>query len=521
MQRVFAGVLCAVMLGCMVLLTGCGGQGLVTFTWQVETMPTSLDPQLATNVCEKTAAAHLFRGLMKLDENGTPVPDCAETVEVSADGLTYTFRLKDDLWFYSYDEEEFAATEVTAEDFVFGLQRVFLPATESPYAAELAGIVGSEAVLAGGDVSQLGVTAPDSKTVQIRLSEPDDTFLSRLCTPGAMPCDKEFFESTRGAYGLGKSTLYTNGDFYLYNWADEGVFLRRKDAPSGAVNNLRLVLADNTETLTGLALLDEKKQSGIEMRGEIPQGYSAQNFEATTWAMIFNTTDSDFSNLSIRQGIAQVLRDALSTELPGSLYSTADGLIPQSMPMPDGSSHAGNAVPDFGDAETLYRQGLSQLGKTKLSNVTVLLPEDEEVAAAFEIANQQLQRQLSAFFSVKQLPEEELEKALASGEYQMVLLPLSSSEGDPAVFLESLLGEGSVTRWQDAGLEQELSHNRTLPAAERTAPLLQMEQQMMNQAAAVPIWFEQTAFVTLQGWQDVIYSPFGPRLDVRSAVWNG
>ena len=132
MQRMFAGVLCAVVLVCMVLLTGCGGQGLVTFTWQVEGMPTSLDPQLASNVCEKTAAAHLFRGLMKLDENGTPVPDCADTVEGSSDGLTYTFRLKDDLWFHSYDEEEFAATEVTAEDFVFGLQRVFLPATESP-----------------------------------------------------------------------------------------------------------------------------------------------------------------------------------------------------------------------------------------------------------------------------------------------------------------------------------------------------------------------------------------------------
>lgn len=521
MQRVFAGVLCTVMVLCMALLAGCGKQELVTFTWQVEEMPTSLDPQLAENVCEKTAVAHLFRGLMMLDENGTPVPDCAETVEVSPNGCTYTFRLKEDLWFHTYDEEAFSAAEVTAEDFVFGLQRVFLPATESPYAAELAGIAGSDAVLAGGDVSQLGVTAPDPKTVQIRLSAPDDTFLARLCTPGAMPCNREFFESTRGAYGLGKGTLYTNGDFYLYNWAGEGVFLRRRGAPAGVVNNLRLVLADSTETRTGLALLDEKKQTGIEMRGQIPEGYAAQSFEATTWAVVFNTANSDFSNLSIRQGIAQVLRDALSAELPGSLYRTADGLIPQSMPMPDGSSHAGDAVPDFGSAEELYRQGLSQLGKAKLSGVTVLLPEDEEVAAAFEIANQQLQRRLAAFFSVKQLPQEELEKALASGEYQIVLLPLSSSEGDPAVFLESLVGAASVTRWQDAELEQELSRNRTLPASGRTAPLLQMEQKIMSQAAAVPVWFEQTAFVTLKGWQDVIYSPFGPRLDVRSAVWNG
>ena len=182
-------------------LSGCGGKELITFTWQVDSMPQSLDPQLAESVCERTAAEHLFRGLMMLDENGQPVVDCAESYTISPDQLTYTFTLKDDLFFHSYEKDS-QPVPLSAKDFVFGITRVFLPDTFSPYAQQLSGIAGSSDVLAGGDPSLLGISAPDDKTVIIRLSAPDETFLTKLCCPGAMPCNEEFFRSTKGSYGL-------------------------------------------------------------------------------------------------------------------------------------------------------------------------------------------------------------------------------------------------------------------------------------------------------------------------------
>lgn len=129
----------SLLLSCALLalcFAGCGSSELVTFTWQVDSMPKSLDPQLAGSVCERTAAEHLFRGLVMLDAEGQPAPDCAESWTVSADGLTYTFDLRDDLYFYSY-EEETNTIPVTADDFVFGLVRVFLPETGSPYTQQL------------------------------------------------------------------------------------------------------------------------------------------------------------------------------------------------------------------------------------------------------------------------------------------------------------------------------------------------------------------------------------------------
>ncbi len=509
--------LVSLLLSCVLLAlccTGCGSSELVTFTWQVDSMPKSLDPQLASSVCERTAAEHLFRGLVMLDASGQPAPDCAESWTVSADGLTYTFNLKEDLVFYSYDKEA-DTIPVTADDFVFGLVRVFLPETASPYAQQLSGIAGSAALMAGGDESQLGVSAPDDDTVVIRLSAADDTFLYKLCCPGAMPCNREFFASTRGSYGLSEEYLLTNGDFQLYNWTDQGVFLRRKDAPAGAANNLRLVLTDPNETAQGLEILDEGVASGIEYRGEAPEGYAAQTFTDTVWVLLFNSADSSLSNLSVRQGLASVLGQSLSASQPGSTYSTAGGLIPPALPLPNGELAQDDRLVSYGDAAALYQQGLTQLGVQKLSGITVLLPQDEAIGELFESANQQLQRELGAFFSLQKLEEEELMERIDQGDFQLALVPLSPSDSDTTAFLPQIAQYSGV---EVSALKQ--LESTTLSADQRTRLVLEAENQLLDQAAAAPVWFEERSFLTLAGWSGIIYSPFGPRLNLRSAYYN-
>ena len=76
-------------------LTGCGSQ--IEFTWAMERVPGNLDPQLAWESPELIAVTNLYSGLFRLDDEGEPVPDCAESYTVSEDGLTYTFTLKEGL----------------------------------------------------------------------------------------------------------------------------------------------------------------------------------------------------------------------------------------------------------------------------------------------------------------------------------------------------------------------------------------------------------------------------------------
>jgi len=86
----------------------------------------TIDPALNTTVDGGTVIIHAFEGLYKLDKNGAPVPGMAESVEVSEDGLTYTFTLRDGIAFSD-------GTLITAQDFFDSWIRAINPATGADY----------------------------------------------------------------------------------------------------------------------------------------------------------------------------------------------------------------------------------------------------------------------------------------------------------------------------------------------------------------------------------------------------
>ena len=288
------------------LLTGCGGSSASTsFTWFVDNIPANLDPQVATKAEDVIACENLYGGLVRRNASGELVPDLCERWEISSDGLTYTFYLKSGL---TYTGTKGAATDyaITAEDFVYAFRRVFDPQTASPYAVEFSAIQNSAAVLDGtADPGTLGVSAIGELTLVFRLSERDDTFLSKLTLPGAMPCDEAFFESTRGTYGLSSTSTLSSGSFYIYNWTASGLFLRRS-AASPLVNNLRLVQnTSNTDKSAAQLIADEKCSAALDDTAEATSLQSVE-YSDTTWALLFNASEgSVFAVASLRQALAE------------------------------------------------------------------------------------------------------------------------------------------------------------------------------------------------------------------------
>ena len=139
-------------------LTACGS-GSNSFTWFVDSIPANLDPQVASSASDIIACENLYSGLVRRTPDGSLAPELCERWEVSADRLTYTFYLKDGLT-YTASKGDPTDYAITAEDFVFAFQRMFLPGTNSPYAVEFSALENSAAVLAGQKpASALGVTA--------------------------------------------------------------------------------------------------------------------------------------------------------------------------------------------------------------------------------------------------------------------------------------------------------------------------------------------------------------------------
>ncbi len=148
--------------------------------------PVPLDPAVARDVNSAFMTRQVFRGLTRFDENLQPTPELAETIEISADGLTYRFTLSDNARFAD-------GRQITADDVVYSLRRALDPQTVQEAGAALAGpsylndIAGAAAFITGESRELPGLVAIDDKTVEITLEEPRATFLMKLASaPGAI-----------------------------------------------------------------------------------------------------------------------------------------------------------------------------------------------------------------------------------------------------------------------------------------------------------------------------------------------
>ena len=504
-------------------LTGCGGSSsAASFTWFVDTIPTNLDPQVASAASDVIACENLYSGLVRKNSDGEIVPDLAESWTVSPDGKTYTFQLKDDL---TYRAVKGASTDyaITAEDFVFAFRRIFQPQTNSPYAVEFSALENSAAVLAGeADASTLGVSASGPLTLVFRLSEKDDNFLAKLTLPGAMPCDEAFFESTRGTYGLTAKTTLSSGSFYLYNWTASGLFLHR-DVSSPMIGSLRLVQNTGSTGKSAAQLIaDEKCSAALDDTGE-DTSLQSVDYSDTTWALLFNSAeDSVFADQELRQALAGIARE--NVDVPSSgLYTAAEGLVPTGLSV-DGIDYrksAGNPLPTITDPRTLYLNARQGMASSDFSGVTILLPKEAGLTELAEQINGAWQKDCSLFFSVEEVPQEEFDKRLAAGSYTIALAPIRAEGGSVYQMLQQFTAEGGgLTGWSDPIYSQRLAESAQQTGNARCALLADCERQLLEGCAVVPLLGQNRRLLVADGITGLVFDPFTPVLDLTDAQKN-
>jgi oligopeptide transport system substrate-binding protein len=138
-----------------------------TFTFRINGEPATLDWNRAHTPIETYLMVNLMEGLVGLDDNLKPVPALAQSWKVSADGKTYTFKLRPDTQWSD-------GVPVKAKDFVFSWKRLLQPLTAASYAYLLFDIEGAEEFNRGAiqDFSKVGVSAPDDLTLVVKLKHP-------------------------------------------------------------------------------------------------------------------------------------------------------------------------------------------------------------------------------------------------------------------------------------------------------------------------------------------------------------
>ncbi len=170
--------------------------------------PDSLDPQRARTVEAANVLRDVLEGLTAVGRDGGPVPAAAERWEISADGRRYTFTLRAGLRWSNGDP-------VVAEDYVAALRRLVDPATASQYAQIVDVIEAAPDIIAGRKpASELGVAAPDPRTVLITLSTPAPYLPGLLSHPSTFPVHRPTLARLGDAF-MRPGQAVTNGPFTL------------------------------------------------------------------------------------------------------------------------------------------------------------------------------------------------------------------------------------------------------------------------------------------------------------------
>jgi oligopeptide transport system substrate-binding protein len=173
--------------------------------------PDSLDPQRARTDTSLNVIRDLFEGLTAVGRDGRPVPAAAESWTVSTDGREYRFRLRQGLRWSNGDP-------VVAGDFVVGMRRLVDPATASQYAQILEPVVNAAAIVRGErPPSELGVLAPDARTVMVRLINPAPYLLGLMSHPSTFPAHTPSLAAHADRFAQ-PGRLVGNGAFVLEEW---------------------------------------------------------------------------------------------------------------------------------------------------------------------------------------------------------------------------------------------------------------------------------------------------------------
>ena len=327
--------------------------------------PDTLDPHLSEGVPAGNIIRDLFQGLTTETPSGEVIPGAANRWDISRDGMTYTFYLRPEARWSNGDP-------VTAEDFVYGLQRSTDPATGSKYGHILEPILNSAQVLSGELPSEaLGVSALNAHTVQIQLNDPTSYFLTLLTHSSTFPVHRASIEQW-GSQHVRPGRLVSNGAYQLYEWTVQSRIVLARNPYYWDAANMQIDNVIYYPIVDAGAELNRFRAGELDWTFEVPNSqfdWLQENYADTlviepwlgTYYLGYNLEQTPFdNNLALRQALNLAIdRDLLTDKVTRFGEIPSFNLVPQGMPDYTHASldyAAWNQAERIAEAQRLYMQ---------------------------------------------------------------------------------------------------------------------------------------------------------------------
>ena len=461
-------VLATLILTGALVLAGCGGGGSKSATkaggkiLTIELGPEveSIDPALNTTNDGANYLTYLFDNLLRIDKEGKVAPSLAEKYEVSDNGLTWTFHLRDGLKWSD-------GSDLTANDFVYSWQRMIDPEVAAPYAEITLGMLeGYEEAIgkpdADGnptidpDVTKLGVEATDDKTLVVHMSSPTPYF-DKLATFAALsPVKKDVVDANPDGWTLDPKTYISTGPFKLTEWKSGSYLMLEKNENYWNKDAVKLdgikclLMQDQNAAFSAYESGDALMIKDIPTQ-EITTLQKRSDYhldpQLGTYFIDLNNTLDEFKDARVRQALSLALdRKYISETITAGTYTPASGFVSAGTSDWDGSLWADNItdpsvyinVDDFAGNLAKAKELLAEAGHPNGEGLPTLTYSTNDSAYHKKIAEylQQAWKELGVNVEVNIVEWKSFTPQRRSGNYQIARDGWVMDYNDPSNILQ-------------------------------------------------------------------------------------
>ncbi len=481
--------------------------------------PRDLDPHIVNSYNDFNIVVALFEGLTAIDEvTSQPVPAAAESWETSADGLVWRFHIRAGARWSNGDP-------LTARDFVSGIHRALSPRLASEYAYVLFPISNAAAFNSGqlADFSQVGVRAPDDRTLEITLARPAPYLAAAAALPAWFPVHRASIEKLgpfddRSVPWTRPENMVCNGSFLLREWSPGSRVVVDRNPDYWDARRVRLTRIvfypiENASTQEAafragqLHLTSDVPLPRIAHYRRSQPGILRIDPFMDTAFLRFNTGRKPFADPRVRQALARAFdRTALVRDVALGGQQPAHCLTPPGIP--DYTAPVG--VPDdFAGARRLLAEAGYPRGRG-FPHVEIQFSTLELNQRLLEAVQQMWRRELGIEVGLANKEQRVWLNDERLRNYDVSFAHWIGDYVDPGTYLELFTADSgnNSTGWSDHEYDRLVATaGSTIDPARRAVLYRQAETLLLDEAPIVPIFFGTRIFLchpAVRNWRPAL-----------------
>lgn len=479
---------------------------------------TGLNPIICTSAPDNEVSAIIYEGLVRnvADENdeAVQIPGAAESWDISEDGCTYTFYIRENaVW---ADGEP-----VTANDFEYTLKLMADPTSGATAGWLYEGVIvnfGEALYSNGATPDEIGVKAVDEKTLEIQLVKPCSFFLELVSN--AFPVRQDVYEEYGQSYGASIDKIMTNGAFNLVKWEPNVQLTYAKsetywNAENVTLDGLEAKIITDTATAAQALLngdIDVLSTTDAEWKGLLKE---KEEFVHTVYAQsnpeffTFNCANKYFKNPKIRLAFSLAIdREKFNEDLNNGESEVMYGMMPGVIKVADklyselvDSQMIKTLAEEYKDPKALLIEGLKEEGlDPDPANMEVKLATRGTAEYSKKMAEWMLQmweETLGVRITIDMMEWNVMWELVDAGDYDIATSGWGPYYNDPYGLLsiydpENGYFDGTKTGWTDADSEKFhdllVQSDATADTEERAQLLYEAEKLLVGTGVIAPTY---------------------------------